>query len=159
MSVTRGGPGAFANDSGLTVGVVPFPTDRSRAALLTRLDGLPVDACARGWIDNQGICIILQRKMTRGRDFRNRTDLDLTAISRRYNPVLRGWLEYYGKYQPSALGPLWRHFNKTLVSWAMRKYRPLYGHATKAGKFIERISVRQPSLFIHWQRGIAGSFA
>jgi hypothetical protein len=57
------GPGAFSNDSGVTLGVVPFPADRSRAALLARLDGLVADACARGWIDNQGVCTSLQVKI------------------------------------------------------------------------------------------------
>jgi RNA-directed DNA polymerase len=98
------------------------------------------------------------RQMTRKRNLRNRTDLSLTAISRMYNPVLRGWVEYYGKYTPSAMQPVWRHFNTTLVAWAMRKYRRLDGHKIRAGKFIERIAVRQPHLFIHWQRGTAGSF-
>ncbi|WP_459947862.1 group II intron maturase-specific domain-containing protein [Desulfocastanea catecholica] len=37
-----------------------------------------------------------------------------------YNPVLRGWLTYYGHFYRSALYPVFRHFNKTLVAWAMR---------------------------------------
>jgi hypothetical protein len=50
------GPGTTAADSGLTVGVVPFPANRSRAALLARLERLLGDACTRGWVDDQGIC-------------------------------------------------------------------------------------------------------
>ena len=39
-------------------------------------------------------------------------------------PVLRGWLEYYGRYSyPSAMSPVLRHFNQTLMAWAMRKYQ------------------------------------
>lgn len=60
------GPGNFATDSGLTVGIVPFPSDRSRAALLMRLKGLEQVACARGWIDNLGVCTSLRVKIDHG---------------------------------------------------------------------------------------------
>jgi len=99
------------------------------------------------------------RQKTRRQNFRNRTNLNLNDIARMYNPVLRGWLEYYGRFYPSAMYPVLRHFNKTLVAWAMRKYRRLKGHKTRACLFIEGISKRQPSLFVHWQRGMIGAFA
>jgi len=98
------------------------------------------------------------RQETRRRRFRNRSDLSLEDISRVYNPVLRGWLEYYGRFCPSAMYPVLRHFNKTLVAWARRKYRRLQRHKTRAGLFMERISKRQPHLFVHWQREMVGAF-
>jgi hypothetical protein len=76
-----------------------------------------------------------------------------------YNPVLRGWIEYYGRYCPSALYPVLRHFNKTLVAWAMRKFKRLRGHKTRAIAFLERILERQPKLFVHWSKGMVGGFA
>jgi len=99
------------------------------------------------------------RQTTRRLNFRNRTDLNLDEIAQRHNPVLRGWLNYYGRYCPSAMSPVLRHFNKTLVAWAMRKYRRFRGHRRRAGRFIETIAKRQPDLFVHWQRGMVGAFA
>lgn len=99
------------------------------------------------------------RQTTRRLNFRNRTDLNLDEIAQRFNPVLRGWLNYYGRYCPSAMAPVLRHFNKTLVAWAMRKYRRFRGHRRRAGRFIEVIAKRQPDLFVHWQRGMVGAFA
>ena len=99
------------------------------------------------------------RQTTRKWNFRNRSDLSLLDISRMYNPILRGWLQYYGQFCPSALYPMLRHFNMTLVAWAMRKYRRLKGHKTRASLFIEGIVKRQPWLFVHWQRGRVGGFA
>ena len=52
-----------------------------------------------------------------------------------------------------------RHFNQTLIAWAMRKYRRLKGHKMRASRFIERIAKRHPPLFVHWQRGMVGAFA
>ncbi|WP_425195051.1 group II intron maturase-specific domain-containing protein [Paraburkholderia mimosarum] len=33
--------------------------------------------------------------------------------------VLRGWLSYYGKFSPSAMYPVLRHFNRTLIAWGL----------------------------------------
>lgn len=96
---------------------------------------------------------------TRQWNLRNRTDLELGDIARMYNPVISGWLAYYGKYCPSALYSFCRHFNKTLVAWAMRKYKKLKGHKTRASQFLEKISERNPKLFAHWKRGMVGAFA
>jgi RNA-directed DNA polymerase len=99
------------------------------------------------------------RQTTREARYQTRTYLSVTDISRLHNPVLRGWLSYYGKFSPSAIYPVLRHFNKTLVAWAMRKYKRLKGHRTRAAIFVEGIAKRQPQLFVHWQRGMTGSFA
>jgi len=99
------------------------------------------------------------RAKTRKSNFRNQSNLTLQDISRLYNPVLRGWLQYYGKFYPSALYPVLRHFNQTLVAWARRKYKKLARHKTRAGQFVENISKTQPNLFPHWQRGMIGAFA
>jgi RNA-directed DNA polymerase len=99
------------------------------------------------------------RQTTRSWNFRNRSDLSLQEIARMYNPLLRGWLAYYGKFYPSVMYPVLRHPNMTLVSWAMRKYRRLKGHKTQACLFLEGIAKRQPHSFVHWQRGMVGAFA
>ena len=99
------------------------------------------------------------RATTRKLNYRNRTDLSLRDISRLHNPVLRGWVAYYGRFYPSAMYPVYRHFNKTLVAWAMRKYRRLKGHQTRASLFLEKLAEQQPRLFVHWQNGTVGAFA
>jgi hypothetical protein len=55
--------------------------------------------------------------------------------------------------------PVFRHFNKTLVAWAMRKYRRLKGHKTRASLFLEKVAEKQPHLFVHWKNGTVGAFA
>ena len=99
------------------------------------------------------------RQKTREQNFRNQTDLSLQDISRLHNPVLRGWVAYYGRYFPSALAPMLTHFNLTLVSWAMAKYKRLKGHKIRAALFLEKIAERQPHLFIHWERQMKSAFA
>lgn len=98
------------------------------------------------------------RAKTRERQFYKRTDMRLNEIASRFNPVLRGWIEYYGRYNRSGLYPVFRHFNKTLVAWARRKYKKLKAR-TRAAQFIEKIAKRQPHLFAHWKIGMFGAFA
>lgn len=76
------------------------------------------------------------REKTRTQKFGRRTDLGLDDIAKTYNPVLRGWLEYYGRYPPTAMHPVLRHFNKTLIAWALRKHKQLRGSKTRAIKLM-----------------------
>lgn len=99
------------------------------------------------------------RAKTRQYNVRNRSDMSLADIADWYNPILQGWLNYYGRYSRSALYPVWRHFNTTLAAWAMKKYKPLRRCKTKAGLFLRRISEKEPNLFAHWRSGMRGGFA
>lgn len=99
------------------------------------------------------------RSRTRKSDIRNRTDLELKDIAWWYNPILRGWIEYYGRYYRSALYPVLRHFNMTLIAWVRRKYKRFQRHKTRASIFLERISKKEPWLFAHWKIGMVGAFA
>ena len=53
------------------------------------------------------------RAKIRELNFRNRTELSLEEIAKMCNPILSGWIMYYGKFYPSALYPVYRHFNKS----------------------------------------------
>jgi RNA-directed DNA polymerase len=99
------------------------------------------------------------RAETREGGLRNRTDLELQDIANIYNPILRGWIGYYGRYCPSALGPVLGHFNLSLRAWAMYKYKKLRGRKTKATHFLQGIAEREPQLFVHWRKDMALRFA
>jgi hypothetical protein len=75
------------------------------------------------------------------------------------NPVMRGWLAYYGKYYRSAMYPIIRHVNKALVRWAIRKYKALRRGKTRAIAFLERCVKESPTMFFHWREGMTGAFA
>jgi RNA-directed DNA polymerase len=89
----------------------------------------------------------------------SKTEISLEEIASRFNPILRGWLEYYGKYTPSALYPVLRHFNLTLIRWAGRKYKRLRGGKTRASILLQTIMKQKPNLFAHWKIGMTGAFA
>jgi RNA-directed DNA polymerase len=94
------------------------------------------------------------RAATRDQGFQRRTELELKDIARMVNPVIRGWIQYYGRYTPSALHPVFRHFNLKLVTWTKRKYKRFGGSKSQAAEFLEKIAEKQPQMFAHWKMGM-----
>lgn len=90
---------------------------------------------------------------------RSRTDLSLKEIAEWLNPMMSGWLAYYGAYYRSAMYAIIRHVNRALVRWAMRKYKALKRGKSRAIAFLERCLREIPWLFIHWREGMKGAFA
>jgi len=89
-----------------------------------------------------------------------RSDKSIEDLSRMYNPIVRGWLQYYGRYYRSAMYPSMRQLDRALTRWASRKYKKLRRHNRRAAHWIARISRRAPKLFAHWQMGVRqGSMA
>jgi len=83
----------------------------------------------------------------------------LNDVANKTNPILQGWINYYGRYNKSALSPVFRHFNVSLVSWCMRKFKRFRRNKTKAAIFLEGLLEKQPTMFAHWKAGLDGGFA
>jgi RNA-directed DNA polymerase len=83
-----------------------------------------------------------------------RSDKSLEDLSRMFGPTIRGWINYYGSFYKSALYPTLRHLNRTLVRWAMRKFKRFRRHHRRAEYWLVRIAKRQPWLFPHWKIGV-----
>ena len=54
-----------------------------------------------------------------------RIGLTLADLARWINPVVRGWMQYYGAFYRSALYPLLSRINAYLMRWARKKYKRL----------------------------------
>src|SRR6266545_3116394 len=95
----------------------------------------------------------IQQK-TRSWGLQVRSDKSLEDLSRMFNPILRGWANYYGRFYKSAMYPTFRHLDWVLVQWAMRKYKRLRRHKRRAEHWLGRIARKEPQLFAHWQMGV-----
>ena len=91
------------------------------------------------------------RRAIRGWRIHRMSDKSIEDISRIFNPVLRGWLNYYGRFYKSALYPIFDQLNCALKRWAMRKYKKLRGRQRRARYWLGRIARREPNLFVHWR--------
>jgi len=83
-----------------------------------------------------------------------RTHQSLKELAEESNPILRGWINYYGHFYKSGLYPSLRRINEYLVRWAMRKYKRLHGRPTRAWRFLANVWRRDPNLFAHWRLGV-----
>jgi RNA-directed DNA polymerase len=99
------------------------------------------------------------RAAIRDLNIRRRTQVSLADIARKLNPLLRGWIAYYGRYTPSALSALFRYVNLTLLAWVRRKFKRYKGRKVRAAGFVEKLARTRHDLFVHWRLGMTGAFA
>ena len=83
-----------------------------------------------------------------------KSDVGIDDLSRMFNPVVRGWINYYGCFYKSQLYSVLRHMNRALIYWARRKYKKLAVHKRRASSWLGRLARNRPELFAHWQMGI-----
>jgi RNA-directed DNA polymerase len=91
------------------------------------------------------------RQTVRGWHIQLKCDKSLQDLSNMFNPVIRGWKNYYGRFHSSAMKPLWRSINAYLVRWLMRKYKHLAKHRTRAYRELSRLAVKLPGMFVQWE--------
>jgi RNA-directed DNA polymerase len=78
-----------------------------------------------------------------------RTATELKDLASWINPVVRGWMTYYGRYYRTALDGLLRRINAYLMRWAQRKYKRLRPFR-KARRWWHGLTARQPGMLAHW---------
>ena len=94
------------------------------------------------------------QRTIRGWRMHLKPDKTLEDLSRMFNPILRGWINYYGRFYKSELYSVLRHMDRALVRWVRRKYKKLQRHQRRAIYWLGGIARREPKLFAHWQMGI-----
>jgi len=78
-----------------------------------------------------------------------RTSMDLRELAEWLNPIVRGWMIYYGEFNRSEMYSLLERINTYLMRWARKKYRRL--RTWKRFKAWWRgLTAREPELFAHW---------
>ena len=83
-----------------------------------------------------------------------RSSQELEDFAKIYNPILRGWWQYYGHFYKSAMTVVFNQLNRMLVKWAKKKYRKLRNSKTQASKWLTKIARGRKDLFFHWEMGI-----
>ena len=68
-------------------------------------------------------------------------------------PIVRGWVNYYGRFNPAALHQALRMVDELLVRWARRKYKRFKKRPMGAWDWLKRLKSRQPTLLPHWRLG------
>ena len=90
------------------------------------------------------------RQTLRRMGLHRRTDLSLKDLANLLNPLIRGWINYFGHFYRSALFRLVQHVDWILIRWAKRKYKRLRKRTRKASYWLHRIRTNQTQLLVHW---------
>jgi len=78
-----------------------------------------------------------------------RSAMNLAELAERVNPVVRGWMNYYGEFNRAEMYSLLQRINTYVMRWARKKYKRL--RTWKRFKaWWSGVTVREPGLFVHW---------
>lgn len=77
-----------------------------------------------------------------------RTRLEFIELADWINPIVSGWMTYYGRFYRSQLYPLLRRINTYLMRWARKKKRLRSYKRFRA--WWTGLVQRAPGLFKHW---------
>ena len=83
-----------------------------------------------------------------------RNNQRLEDLARLTNPVVRGWMNYYGRYYRSKCVQVLAHLNEALAAWVRRKYKRFRRRERASMHWLGRIAQRDQNLFVLWQLGV-----
>lgn len=95
----------------------------------------------------------------RGWSLHRRVGSTLEELAAAINPVLRGWLAYYGRFNVGEFLVVFERLERRLARWACRKYKGLRSSLRRSQQFIRRIRMAAPTMFVHWPALYIGSVA
>jgi RNA-directed DNA polymerase len=95
-----------------------------------------------------------EKLIEKGREVRRwllhrRPNDTLSDLAEEINPIVRGWMAYWGRFYRDEMIPLLKRVNTYLMRWARKKYKRLRGFKRLKAWWIE-VTRRAPDLFAHW---------
>lgn len=80
--------------------------------------------------------------------------MKLEDIAKQINPVIQGWINYYGKFNPGVLKEVLKRINLKLSRWIRDKFKGFRKFKTQAIHRLGDIALKNPDLFAHWSWGV-----
>lgn len=80
----------------------------------------------------------------------------LTDVAEEINPMLQGWVNYYGRFYRSTLYAVFDTLDQYLVRWVRRKYKRLKFKVQRAREWLAAVRQRDSHLFVHWDLAVRG---
>ena len=78
------------------------------------------------------------------------SELSVEQLAELLAPPVRGWMAYYCRFHGSEFQPIADYINRSIIRWAMRKFKRLRGHKERAFAWLDRLKRKSPGLFVHW---------
>jgi len=80
-----------------------------------------------------------------------RSDKALQDLATLVNPIIRGWIAYYGSFYRTQLRSTLKRIDLYVIRWARRKFKRLRRKTKGARDWFDRLRRANPALFAHWQ--------
>ena len=90
------------------------------------------------------------RDKVRAMELHKRTGSKIKMIAETVNPVVRGWMNYFGKYNTSSMKRALDCIQRRLIRWVMCKYKRFQKHRSRAEAWLKELKAREPNMFTHW---------
>jgi len=79
----------------------------------------------------------------------------VVGIAQKLNPMIRGWVNYYGRFRSYELSKVFRLLRNRLVRWVRHRYKRYKTSLKRAFQWFDRVKKQYPTLFYHWQLGFS----
>lgn len=87
--------------------------------------------------------------------FERVTFKSIVGIAHYLNPMIRGWVNYYGRFRRSELSKVFRLLRIRLIRWARKRYKRYRTRLKHAYQWLDRVRKQFPYLFYHWKLGFS----
>ena len=74
----------------------------------------------------------------------------IVGVAQYLNPMIRGWVHYYGKFKMYELTKVFRLLSKRLVWWARKRYKRYKTSIRKGYEWLATVRKQYPTLFYYW---------
>ena len=137
--------------------------DRTKTYPITEFDFLGYTfkevyiKCRDGKIRNNFVASVSKkscksfREKIRSMEIHKKTGCKINMIAEELNPTIRGWINYFGKFNASAIKYSLDCVDRRLIKWAMCKYKRFRGRRRLAENWLFQVKKREPALFAHWK--------
>ncbi|HYX38090.1 MAG TPA: group II intron maturase-specific domain-containing protein, partial [Oligoflexus sp.] len=79
-----------------------------------------------------------------------KVNLSLKEIAKEVNPIILGWINYYGAFYRSRLKSLGFYIDRQIMKWFRNKYKGLKWNIGASSDWLRSVYTMCPKLFAHW---------
>lgn len=80
--------------------------------------------------------------------------MTLEEIAMHINPIIQGWINYYGKFNTAVLKEVLKKVNMKLARWIRNKFKGFRKFKVQSIHRLGDIALTKPDLFAHWAWGV-----
>jgi RNA-directed DNA polymerase len=88
-------------------------------------------------------------------DIEQLTHRSIVGVAQFLEPIIRGWVNYYGRFRLWELNPIFQILRRRLVMWVCKRYKRYRTRLNKAYEWLGRVKEQYPTLFYHWRLGFS----